>query len=198
MPGARCTRGLVCKQCAKNAHEHTGTVGTLRHSLRNGLTAYAALSLETNSSCLHRCRLDGSIDPVGSKSPPAAWHQPRVSGPHGFAVRVKRRSFCAMCAAHEVQLTLRPPSAPAPSRPPHPVPRSGRRAIRPSCRVGIARKKPLIWVGWKAEYFCAGDWMTQISLKLFNKLPFARNDIGNLRGAGRARCMHVRISDDLS
>jgi hypothetical protein len=30
------------------------------------LTAYAALSLETNSSCLHRCRLDGSIDPVGS------------------------------------------------------------------------------------------------------------------------------------
>ena len=25
MPGARCTRGLVCKQCAKNAHEHTGT-----------------------------------------------------------------------------------------------------------------------------------------------------------------------------
>ena len=71
----------------RDAHEHTGTAGALRHSLRNGLTAYAALSLETNSSCLHHCRLDGSIDPVGSKSPPAAWHQPRVSGPHGFAVR---------------------------------------------------------------------------------------------------------------
>ena len=41
------------------AHEHTGTAGALRHSLRNGLTAYAALSLETNSSCLHPCRLDG-------------------------------------------------------------------------------------------------------------------------------------------
>ena len=102
MPGARCTRGLVCKVRKENAHEHTGTVGTLRHSLRNGLTAYAVLSPETNSSCLRRCRLDGSIDPVGSNSPPAAWHQPRVSGPHGFAVRVKRRSFCAMCAAHEV------------------------------------------------------------------------------------------------
>src|SRR5207245_11066877 len=87
MPGACCTRGLVCKRWSKGAHEHTGTAGALRHSLRNGLTAYAALSLETNSSCLHRCRLDGSIDPVGSKSPPAAWHQPRVSGPHGFAVR---------------------------------------------------------------------------------------------------------------
>jgi hypothetical protein len=59
MPGACCTRGLVCKYCRESAHEHTGTAGALRHSLRNGLTAYAALSLETNSSCLHRCRLDG-------------------------------------------------------------------------------------------------------------------------------------------
>jgi hypothetical protein len=59
MPGACCTRGLVCKCAKENAHEHTGTAGALRHSLRNGLTAYAALSLETNSSCLHRCRLDG-------------------------------------------------------------------------------------------------------------------------------------------
>ena len=75
-------------QCGdRGAHEHTGTAGARRHSLRNGLTAYAALSLETNSFCLHRCRLDGQIDPVGSHSPPAAWHQPRVSGPHGFAVR---------------------------------------------------------------------------------------------------------------
>jgi hypothetical protein len=41
------------------AHEHTGTAGALRHSLRNGLTAYAALSPETNSSCLRHCRLDG-------------------------------------------------------------------------------------------------------------------------------------------
>jgi hypothetical protein len=57
MPGARCTRGLVCKRHMENAHEHTGTDGTLRHSLRNGFTAYAALSPETNSSCLRHCRL---------------------------------------------------------------------------------------------------------------------------------------------
>ena len=51
---------VSCAKCAERcAHEHTGTAGALRHSLRNGLTAYAALSLETNSSCLHRCRLDG-------------------------------------------------------------------------------------------------------------------------------------------
>src|SRR5437764_15276882 len=48
-------------QCVEEcAHEHTGTAGALRHSLRNGLTAYAALSPETNSSCLRHCRLDGS------------------------------------------------------------------------------------------------------------------------------------------
>jgi hypothetical protein len=59
MPGACCTRGLVCNGVERCAHEHTGTAGARRHSLRNGLTAYAALSLETNSFCLHRRRLDG-------------------------------------------------------------------------------------------------------------------------------------------
>jgi len=49
MPGARCTRGLVCKMHKKNAHEHTGSAETLRHSLRDGFTAYAAISPETNS-----------------------------------------------------------------------------------------------------------------------------------------------------
>jgi len=59
MPGACCTRGLVCNVGERCAHEHTGTAEARRHSLRNGLTAYAELSLETNSFCLHRCRLDG-------------------------------------------------------------------------------------------------------------------------------------------
>jgi hypothetical protein len=50
-----------------------------------------------------------------------------------------------------------------------------------------ARKKPLIWGGWEAEYFCAGGWMTQISRKLFNKSPFVRNDSGSLCRAGASR-----------
>jgi hypothetical protein len=37
----------------------------------------------------------------------------------------------------------------------------------------------------KAEYFFAGARMTQISLKLFNKLPFTRNEIKRLSRAGR-------------
>ena len=63
MPGACCTRGLVCKSAQKDAHEHTGTVGAFRHSLRNGFTAYTALSPETNSSCLRRWRIEGSSKP---------------------------------------------------------------------------------------------------------------------------------------
>jgi hypothetical protein len=87
MPGARCTRGLVCKVVQRSAHEHTGSAEAIRHSLRNGFTAYAVLSPATNSSCHRRCRLDGYSDPVGSYQPPTAWHQQRMPGPHGFAVR---------------------------------------------------------------------------------------------------------------
>ena len=57
MPGARCTRGLVCKIVRRSAHEHTGSAEAIRHSLRNGFTAYAVLSPATNSSC-HRRHAD--------------------------------------------------------------------------------------------------------------------------------------------
>ena len=58
-PDACCTRGLVCKGGIEDAHEHTGTGGAFRRSLRNGFTAYAALSPETNSSCLRHRRIGG-------------------------------------------------------------------------------------------------------------------------------------------
>ncbi len=40
MPGARCTRGLVCRLERKCAHEHTGSAEALRHSLRNGFNGF--------------------------------------------------------------------------------------------------------------------------------------------------------------
>jgi hypothetical protein len=43
-PGARCTRGLVRKWKQESAHEHTGSAEAIRPSLRNGFTAYSALS----------------------------------------------------------------------------------------------------------------------------------------------------------
>jgi hypothetical protein len=40
MPGARCTRGLLCKRAQKGAHEHTGSAEAIRHSLRSGLNGF--------------------------------------------------------------------------------------------------------------------------------------------------------------
>jgi len=44
MPDARCTRDLVCEMEKRSAHEHTGSAENIRHSLRNGFTAYFVLS----------------------------------------------------------------------------------------------------------------------------------------------------------
>ena len=77
-PGARCTRGLVCKMHKRCAHEHTGSAEAIRPSLRNGFTAYSALSSVTGLSC-HRRRRDTSRQLDASVG---------ASGPHGFAVRV--------------------------------------------------------------------------------------------------------------
>jgi hypothetical protein len=54
MPDARCTRGLVCNVHKKMRTRAYRAAEAIRHSLRNGFTAYAALSPETNSSCLRR------------------------------------------------------------------------------------------------------------------------------------------------
>ena len=112
-------------QMEKGAHEHTGSAEA------PGIPCVAALRLMPRSP-RRRIRLVTVVggckrhfDPVGSNLSPPTWHQQRVSGPHGFAVRSKRRSSCAPSRiAHEVQPALRPPCAPTLSRPPHPVPRS--------------------------------------------------------------------------
>ena len=44
MPGARCTRGLVCKYHKENAHEHTGPPKSPGIPARNGFTDYSVLS----------------------------------------------------------------------------------------------------------------------------------------------------------
>ena len=44
MPDARCTRDLMRNVHKECAHEHTGEAENIRHSLRNGFTAYNALS----------------------------------------------------------------------------------------------------------------------------------------------------------
>ena len=70
MPGARCTRGLACKMHKERAHEHTGSAEAVRHSLRNGFTAYAVLSSATNSSCHRRPRIQTGLKPGWADASP--------------------------------------------------------------------------------------------------------------------------------
>jgi hypothetical protein len=91
----RAAPAVSCAKCTnKNAHEHTGSAEAVRPSLRNGFTAYNALSPVTGLSCHRHQRndfrqLDASVG---------------ASGPRDFAVRIRRSR------------QLHPP------RPPHPAP----------------------------------------------------------------------------
>jgi hypothetical protein len=76
-PDARCTRGLACNLHKRNAHEHTGSAEAIRHSLRNGFTAYSVLSPVNGLSC-HRCAANKSATRDASVA---------ASEPHAFAVR---------------------------------------------------------------------------------------------------------------
>jgi hypothetical protein len=145
MPGACCTRGLVCKTVQKNAHEHTGTVGAARHSPRNGFTAYAVISPETNSSCLRRRRIEGLSKPgrvrkTSVSLTPATGARTtrfcRTQQPDFASIAFVRNRTSAGQAGHwrrssarcvRSRTKARPentPTRPTLPRPPHPAPRS--------------------------------------------------------------------------
>jgi hypothetical protein len=62
-PGACCTRGLVCKMHKEKRTRAYRYSRSIPASLRNGFTAYAALSPATNSSCHRRRRIGGFAEP---------------------------------------------------------------------------------------------------------------------------------------
>ena len=65
----RAAPAVSCAKCAKeSAHEHTGSAEAIRHSLRNGFTAYFALSPENRA--------------LLSPSPPGNWHVSPVGLSH--------------------------------------------------------------------------------------------------------------------
>ena len=77
MPGARCTRGLVCRKLRIWRTRAYRAAETLRHPLRNGFTAYFVLSPVS----------EFVLSPSAAGHFPQTWHQQRVSGPHDLAVR---------------------------------------------------------------------------------------------------------------
>ncbi len=148
-PGARCTRGLACKQTTKNAHEHTGSAEAVRPSLRNGFTTYNVLSLATGFLVTIASRDAKLLENLT----PAPGRQDHTTSPStSRAVRQKR------IGVHRI--------------PPHV--RDDRET--PLVWDGIARNKPVICVGCEADYFFDGNWTGQISLIRHDKSGFRRID----------------------
>jgi hypothetical protein len=122
MPGARCTRGLVCKQCTKeSAHEHTGSAEA------SGIPCAMALRLMARSP-RRRILLVTVIGglkvlsrPVGPAKTSADLTPATGARTTRFCRTLQRRSSARRPIAHE-RLALRSPCAPALPRPPHPVP----------------------------------------------------------------------------
>jgi hypothetical protein len=80
--------------------------GGIRHPLRDGFTAYAALSPATGLYCHRRQR--GVSGPPGLTSPFRQLNASvGASGPHGFAVRSNVVRPARLPVAHEVQPALR-------------------------------------------------------------------------------------------
>jgi hypothetical protein len=88
MPDARCTRGLVCKVVQKVRTRAYRAAEAIRHSLRNGLTAYNALSPENRALLPPSPYGIWHVGPVGLSAPPQdLTPTAEASGPHDFAVR---------------------------------------------------------------------------------------------------------------
>ena len=81
MPDARCTRGLACKRQNENRTRAYRAAEAIRHSLRNGFTAYNELSPVNGSFATVIPKKLASQELDASTA---------ASGPHGFAVRVGR------------------------------------------------------------------------------------------------------------
>ena len=89
--------------CERNAHEHTGSAEAIRHSLRNGFTAYSALSPENRAllspspanDWLIRAR-SGRLAFFADLTPTA-----EASGPHDFTVRFGAARQHVPVIAHE-------------------------------------------------------------------------------------------------
>jgi hypothetical protein len=121
MPGARCTRGLVCKIVRRNAHEHTGSAETLRHPPRNGFTAYAVLSPATNSSCHRHRRIEGFVAPGWARKNLRRFDTSNGCQNHTVLPYASAPFVWRAMVAHG-RPALRSRSRPTPLRPPHLIP----------------------------------------------------------------------------
>src|SRR5882672_5728157 len=114
MPDARCTRDLVCNVHKKVRTRAYRAAENIRHSLRNGFTAYFVLSPENGSFA----SVVSGIAPTNLT--PAPRRQDHTTSPYASCAFVLRTS-----------------------RPPQPVPRCDD-GQRPSEQDGMGKDMPLI------------------------------------------------------
>jgi len=127
IPGARCTRSLVCEIDKAYEHSHHGHTGETRHSPRDGFNGYCALSLVRR----------------------AFW-------PPSPALRLADLTPASGCQDHTSSSSAeRCPRQKHHPRPSHPAPRVRDDRERPSSGTGHERYR-IIRIFWKAESFCIG------------------------------------------
>jgi hypothetical protein len=160
MPGARCTRSLVCAIGSKYAHEYsqraTGNHPTFPHAMVYGL--YRALPGD-RLSCHRHLRKPGSSAPGWADLPsanltPASRRQDHTTSPSASASFV-----CTLLIAHDPRrdrpaTTLRADTAASTASRPAFV----TIASRPSVWDETSGVIKLIWVFGKPEYFLREGW----------------------------------------
>src|SRR6202022_4070026 len=134
MPGARCTRSLVCSVLVAHECSHHGRTGTPGIPARNGFNGFLR-ALPGDRACL-----SPSSAVLLADLTPASRRQDHTTSPSA--------------ATSFVRAPLARPTLP---RPPHPAPTFVTMANAPP-RDGTAPVLNLIWVCGEAEYFCKGGW----------------------------------------
>src|ERR1700730_17770900 len=159
MPDARCTRGPVCKLDRENAHEHTGSAESIRHSLRNGFTAYTRSPRRGIRLVTVVGELTAYPRPVG----PTRLRQLDTSNGcrNNTTSPYATTSFvCALLIAHGSGSIRTPPchhvSRLMPPRPPHPIPTFGDDGQRPFLGDRMAGVLKVICPTSKAEICPSG------------------------------------------
>ena len=175
----RAAPAVSCARCTKeNAHEHTGSAEAIRHSLRNGSTAYSVLSPAIRICLSPSPRGYGFVRPVGPAKPPRDLTPTMRRQDHTLLPYASTPFVCAPSDRSRID-KIRPaiqPCARAPPRPPLPAPTFVTMANAPlPGRDGKPHR--LICISDKQNYFCIGDWTGQITLIRFDKSDFWRKRV---------------------
>jgi hypothetical protein len=155
MPGAQCTRSLVCEVVVQDAHEYSQR----SHRKSPGIPARNGFNGFLRALPGDRAFLSPSLANESANLTPASRRQDHTTSPSALALFVK--SAAASIASNPASVTI---------------------AIRPSNGVDGRDMKVICGFG-KPEYFFGRGWTDRNSLIRLEKLDFTRKSAG-ARGGG--------------